>query len=159
MRPDRQNIAIKRVGAGHRDLIETVARWYQHEWSTPIEQTIKRLVHQSDEGIPFHLVLTIDDEAVAAGGIRNQVNIYKSHPQLMKFRPWLALLYTHKDYRNRGFGELLLDRIEKTAKTAGQDTLYLYTFTAESLYKRCGWREIDRVIYKDHDTVIMKKEL
>ena len=60
---------------------------------------------------------------------------------------------------NKGFGTMLLNQIEHCAKERGLTKIYLYTFTAESLYRRCGWKELDRVMYKDHDTVIMEKML
>ena len=41
----------------------------------------------------------------------------------------------------------------------GLPAIYLYTFTAESLYTKCGWKTIDKVSYKGYGTVIMQKEI
>ena len=80
-------------------------------------------------------------------------------PELATFKPWVALLYTDKDYRNQGLGRLLLEQLEHCAQESKLSKIYLYTFTAESLYRRCGWKQIERVVYKDKDTVVMEKEL
>ncbi len=43
-------------------------------------------------------------------------------------------------YRNRGIATNLVGRIEDYAKSLKLDTLYLLTMTAESFFKKCGYR-------------------
>jgi GNAT superfamily N-acetyltransferase len=154
-----RNIKISKLDPTAQELIQKIANWYFNEWNTPIEKTISRLSNQPGHDTIFQLVLALENEVVATGGLCNTVNIYHVHPKLKAYKPWVALLYTQEDYRNRGYGELLLNQIEDSAKEIGLTKIYLYTFTAESLYRRCGWREIDRVSYKGHDTVVMEKKL
>lgn len=87
------------------------------------------------------------------------MNIYKVHKKLKRFNPWVGLLYTQKEYRNKGLATMLLNQIAQCAKEFDLKKIYLYTFTAESLYERCGWTVIERVFYKDHDTAVMEKRL
>lgn len=154
MKPD---INIRPLDASEKDVILTIADWYHKEWQTPVKKTIRRLTNQPDRETLFQLVLTVDDRVVATGGLCNEVNMVKVYPEFGRFKPWVGLLYTHKDYRQQGLGSRLLRAIERRAKGEGYPVIYLYTFTAESLYRKCGWEAMDRVLYKDHETAVMKK--
>lgn len=150
-------IKIAHLDPSNEEVIQKIAQWYFEEWDTPIEKTIRRLSNQSGNDILFQLVIVLNQKVVATGGLCNTVNIYNVHPKLQKFRPWIGLLYTQKEYRNKGLGTMLLKEIERNAKEKNLNKLYLYTYTAQSLYGRHGWREIDNVMYKDHDTAVMEK--
>ncbi|MDX1617202.1 MAG: GNAT family N-acetyltransferase [Balneolaceae bacterium] len=152
-------ITIEQVDPGDGTLIRLIARWYLREWDAPVGKTVRRLSGQPDEDSLFHLVLRLDGEVVATGGLFNEVNIYNVHPRFRRYRPWVGLLYTREEFRGRGFGGMLLNEIEHRAQELGLSRLYLYTFTAESLYKRCGWTVMDRVPYKGHETAVMKKSI
>jgi len=152
-------IKIEKLDPTDEDSIQKIAHWYFDEWDTPIEKTLRRLSNQPNQDTLFQLVLSSNQRIVATGGLCNNVNIYKVHPKLKKFSPWIGLLYTQKEYRNKGFGSILLKEIERYAIEKDLNKIYLYTFTAESLYQRGGWKEIERIIYKDHETVVMEKNL
>lgn len=152
-------ICIEKLDPADKGSILKIAYWYYEEWDTPIDKTVNRLSDQPNRDIIFQLILKRGDEVVATGGLYNDVNIYKDHEKLKKFGPWVGALYTHEDYRNKGFGTMLLKRIECGARERDLQKIYLYTFTAESLYRRHGWREFTRVMYKDHDTAVMEKYL
>ncbi|MGD8426824.1 MAG: GNAT family N-acetyltransferase [Balneolaceae bacterium] len=152
-------IKIEKLDPSDEDSIRKIAHWYFDEWDTPIEKTLWRLSNQPSQDTLFQLVLSSNQKVVATGGLCNNVNIYKVHPRLKKFSPWIGLLYTQKEYRNNGLGTMLLKEIERCAAENDLNKIYLYTFTAESLYQRGGWKEIDRVMYKDHDTAVMEKVL
>ena len=115
--------------------------------------------NQPNEDVLFQIVLSKENKVIATGGLCNNVGILKDYEKFNKFKPWVALLYTEKSYRNKGLGKLLLEQIEWLAKENKLSKIYVYTFTAESLYSRCGWTQIERVNYKDHDTVVMQKDL
>lgn len=155
----KKAISIRKLEPTEKDLILKIANWYYEEWNTPIEKTIRRLSTQAKDDLFFQLILTRENKPIATGGLCNNVNILNVHPQLNKFGPWVALLYTDKDYRGQGYGEALLRQIESCAIDSGLVKIYLYTFTAEALYKRCGWKVTDQVVYKNQETVIMEKEL
>ncbi|UAY51729.1 GNAT family N-acetyltransferase [Ferruginibacter albus] len=140
-------------------LIEKIADWYFEEWKIPKERTIHRLQHQSGDDVLFQLVLFIDNIPVATGGLYNNVGLHQSFPHYKKLQPWIALLYTSSDHRNKGYGRLLLREIESTSSKKGFVDLYLYTFTAEELYLKEGWKELSRVNYHNNQTVIMQKQI
>ena len=152
-------ITIRRLCADELDTIRQIARWYHSEWETPIKKTVSRLTSQPDDDTLFQLIAETEGRMVATGGLCNTVNIYNFHDELRALGPWVGLLYTRTEYRNRGVGTQLLQSIEHEAKEMGRKKIYLYTFTAETLYRRCGWQCIDRVLYKEHDTSVMTKTL
>ncbi|MBX2843003.1 MAG: GNAT family N-acetyltransferase [Flammeovirgaceae bacterium] len=152
-------INIQKLNSNDLTVISKIADWYLAEWDTPRERTISRFSSQPNQDVLFQLVLSVDNKLKAAGGIAHKVEILKVHKKLIKYQPWVALLYVAKDFRNRGLGKMLLEEIEECAKEQNLKKIYLYTFTAESLYKKCGWKVIERVLYKGHNTVVMEKEI
>lgn len=154
-----ESIFIKKLDPADKEYILEIANWYYEEWNTPIDKTAGRLSSKTGNDIILQLVLMRGDKVIATGGLYNNVNIYRDHPKLKKFSPWVGSLYTHENYRNKGYGTLLLNRIENGARERGYKKIYLYTYMAESLYRNYGWREFTKVVYKDHDTAVMKKYL
>lgn len=139
--------------------ITQIAQWYEDEWQSPKERTIQRLSSQPNEYLLCQLLLVQEDELLGSGALCHDPNILKVYPNLSAYGPWIAMLVTAKSKRGRGLGAFLLQALENKAIELGFSTLYLYTFTAESLYKRAGWTTFMTVDYKQHSTVVMKKEL
>lgn len=152
-------IAVYDLDSSNKEQIKIIADWYFKEWGTPIERTFSRLKNQPGKDLLFQLIALKESRLLATAGLGNQVGLLKVYGKFNHLKPWLALLYTEEDYRKQGIGKLLIDETERKAKALNLSTIYLYTFTAESLYTKCGWEKIDMVQYKGHDTVIMKKEL
>ncbi|KAA3637957.1 MAG: GNAT family N-acetyltransferase [Bacteroidetes bacterium] len=152
-------ITITLLAPSDKEQIAQIARWYEEEWGTPAEINIQRLSTHPNQDIIFHLKLSINGEVVAAGGLWNTVNIFNFHENLKQYRPWIAALYTLESFRGRGLGSLVLEHIEQRALELGLEKIYLYTFTAQDLYRKHGWVKIDTVEYKGHATVVMEKQL
>lgn len=154
-----EKLSISKVESTNEVLIKQIANWYLNEWAIPEERTVSRLTNHPNEDVLLQIVLNINDTPVATGGLYNNVSIHQVYPEFKTIDPWVALLYTETNYRNKGLGSLLLETIEKKAIELNYTKLYLFTFTAESLYKRNGWSIIKRVDYRGHDTAIMIKYL
>lgn len=152
-------ITIQKLSPTDKILINQIAQWYLSEWAIPIDITIHRLSNPSNDDVLLQLVLSKNNIPAATGGLYNKVGLLKEHERFQKFKPWVALLYTNTNNRNQGLGHLLLNKIEEEAKKTGLKNIYLFTFTAENLYKRAGWKEMERVNYRGNDTVVMKKFL
>ena len=152
-------ITIREVKKNDTEIISLIASWYLQQWAIPIERTAKRLSEQQEDDIVFHLVLYKDGIPIATGGLHHKVGLLQADDRFKKYDPWVAVLYTIPEQRNSGTGSLLLKKIEDFSLKKGYETIYLYTFTAESLYVREGWKEMERVSYKGHDTVVMQKKL
>lgn len=153
------NIVFKRIAPDDTDLINLIADWYFNEWNIDKEATIKRFSAFPDSHRPFQMVMMLDGIPIATGGVYDHVGILDAEPRLNVYQPWLALVYTLPAYRGKGFGALLCKEIQARAKSIGTDMLYLFTHTAESLYKRLGWEELERIALKGKDIAVMKKEL
>lgn len=153
------NIDYKRITAIDTELISLIADWYFDEWNIDKTATIERLSNFPDDGIPFQLAMTLNGSPIATGGVYHHVGLLDAVPRLKEFEPWLALVYTLPEHRGKGYGAMLCEEIQARAKTLGTKDLYLFTHTAESLYKRLGWEQLERIALKGKDIVIMKKEL
>lgn len=156
---ENNGIGIRPLDPSEENFIQKIAQWSHEEWGTPPEKTFNRLGTQPNSDIVFHLVLCKDGQLISTGGLYHEVNILNQYPHLRAVGPWVAVLYTDKDNRGQGFGEMLLGEIEKRASEHGFRKIYLYTATAERLYKRCGWKNIGRLEYKNMETVLMEKEI
>ncbi|MEZ4843000.1 MAG: hypothetical protein R2784_21315 [Saprospiraceae bacterium] len=89
----KANIEIIKLDPNDGGMIDKIANWYFSEWNTPIEKTIERLTNYPSDDTLLQAILTINGELIATGGLCNNVNIFNKHPELMEFKPWIALLY------------------------------------------------------------------
>jgi GNAT superfamily N-acetyltransferase len=155
----QEEISFQKVQSDNVDVIELIANWYLKEWSIPIERTHQRLTNTPNNDVIFQLILLKDCEPIATGGLYNKVGLLNVYPKLRKFHPWFALLYTDHKYRNRGYGNKLLKKIEEISKAMGYNVIYLHTFSAERLYLKNNWEPFDKIPYKGKVTVVMKKKI
>lgn len=73
--------------------------------------------------------------------------------------PWLADLFVIPEYRGRGIGSALIERIEAEAKSLGFDIIYLYTEDCINLYDSLGWIVLEKTRYAELNVTIMEKKL
>ena len=153
------NTHIELVSASNLSAINIVAEWYSIEWNIPIQTTIQKFNDLFDERSQFQVLLTNDGVPITTGGVYNYVGLLDREPSLKVYENWLALVYTQPEYRGQGYGALICEFIANHAKFLGLKELYLFTHTAESLYKRLGWQPTERLTLGGKAIVIMKKEL
>jgi len=153
------SVYVHQIKTTDERTIQQIANWYQEEWKIPVERTIQRLTTQAKDDILFQFVLKSGDKEIATGGLYHKVGLFLEHPRFKAYTPWVALVYTCPESRQQGFGEKLMKEIERHSLLLGYATIYLFTFTAERLYQRLGWTHMERVMYKGHDAVVMKKTL
>lgn len=139
--------------------IEMIADWYSSEWNIAKETTIQQITHFPTSGIPFQIIMLVDNTPVATAGLYHHVKLLDFDPNFSMYGPWLALVYTTIENRSKGYGTLLCKHIEKILYNLGVKNIYLYTSTAEALYKRLGWVEVERLIIHNREIVVMNKEL
>ena len=73
--------------------------------------------------------------------------------------PWVSGFYVLPGYRRRSIGTRLLRAVVGAARSGGAANLYLYTHTAESLYRRLGWRVMERFALDGKAFALMAKAL
>jgi hypothetical protein len=73
--------------------------------------------------------------------------------------PWLAGVFVEPAYRGCGFASLLVRQDEAFALAASVPTLWLYTWTAESLYARLGWQRVGLATNRGEEVVLMSRHL
>jgi len=153
------NTVIEKLRTKDHLNIEKIAKWYFDEWETPLDKTIQRLSNPNNPNVYCQMVARFNNELVSTAGLYQDVNLLKVYPQYQSLGPWIGLLYTLPKYRKQGLGTSVLNALEKEAIKLKLQKIYLYTFTAETLYKKAGWMSIERLRYKGQDTVIMGKAL
>nr|WP_255723186.1 GNAT family N-acetyltransferase [Flavihumibacter fluminis] len=124
-----------------------------------METTLSRLTAITRQKDQFQLVMTSDGVPIGTAGVYNTVRILEKIPRLNIYTHWLALVYTIPMERGKGYGALLCEKVEEEAKKEGISKLHLYTYTAESLYKRGGWQLVERIEVESRNIVLMEKEL
>lgn len=138
---------------------QLIAGWYLSEWRIPRDKTIQKLHTIAADNSQFQILMTLEGTPISTGGLYDHVGLLDKEPRLKIYKNWLALVYTVPDKRHKGYGALICKHIQEQSKSLGVDTIYLFTDTAESLYKRLGWTEMERLAMGDRNVVLMKKEL
>lgn len=139
--------------------IELIADWYLSEWNIPIQTTIEKTKKLLADNYEFQVLMTLDNKPIATGGLYNHVGLLDREPKLKIYKNWLALVYTKLENRGKGLGALICNNIQEHSKDLGLKHIYLFTHTAENLYKRLGWQQLERLALGGKDIVVMKKEL
>lgn len=157
--PHAQDIRFTLLEPEATSHIDRVAEWYASEWQIPAQQTRERLARLNSGDTQFQVLMSVDGLPLATGGLYNHVGILDKFPHLAVHRHWLALVYTLPAHRGRGYGALLCADIESKARERGLKELTLFTHTAESLYRRLGWQQAERIHAGEKNSVVMTKRL
>ena len=73
--------------------------------------------------------------------------------------PWLGALLVLPEWRNRGVGTMLMHRATGEARRLKVPRLYLWTHSAEGLYRKLGWQVVERSDYYGKEAVVMQIDL
>lgn len=161
LRPTKMKgkLSFHKLQSNETGLIDLIAGWYFSEWNIPVEYTRQRLTDIPNDDVILQMLLLKDNKPIATGGIYNKVGLAKSYPALLEYNPWIALLYTSEENRNKGYGTKVLLKLESISNEMGFKEIFLHTFSAEKLYIRNNWIPFDEFPYKGHNTVVMRKEI
>ncbi len=153
------NINYQIIQPNDHDNIELISKWYLSEWNIPIQTTINKITNLSIENNEFQILMTADSIPIATGGVHNHVGLLDKEPRLKNYKNWLALVYTMPEFRGKGLGALLCKYIQNHSKNIGLKNLYLFTHSAENLYIRLSWDQLERISLDGKDIVVMKIDL
>lgn len=147
------------VNKDDNKIIDLIAECYFLEWNIPKQTTIKKIKSFSADSKQFQILMTLDNMPVATGGLYNHVGLLDRKPKFRIYKNWLALVYTIPEQRQKGYGALICKYIQEHSKKIGFEKLYLFTDTAERLYNRLGWTELERLQLGNRNVVVMEKNL
>jgi len=153
------DIKFQIINPGDKEYTELIAEWYLSEWNIPIKTTIDKIKKLSATNYEFQVLMTVDNKPVATGGIYNHVGLLDKEPRFKIYKNWLALVYTVPENRGKGLGTLICRHIQTHSKVLGLKDIYLFTHTAENLYTRLKWQQLERITLGGKDIVVMKKVL
>jgi len=151
------DIQYQLIKPDDNEHIALIADWYLREWSIPVQTTIEKIKKFSTENHEFQVLMALNNMPVATGGLYNHVGLLDKVPRLKIYKNWLALVYTKPEFRGKGLGALICNHIQDYSKDLGLKEIYLFTHTAENLYKRLAWQQLERLALGGKDIVIMKK--
>ena len=152
-----ETIEIRRVTAGdlghvaalHRlGLVDTGADAGPGPWDDDLRDIEGVYLRKGGE----FLVGVVDGKIVAMGAVR--LDGEAAEVKRMRVRPGL---------QRRGFGRLILERLEAHAAASGARRVWLETTTlqtgAQSFYLGAGYREVERGTFGRFETITYAKEL
>jgi GNAT superfamily N-acetyltransferase len=139
------------------ELAPVVATWLVSEFGYPGSRTVEELTAKilaPPIGPEESFVLLDQDRPVGTASL--------SHDDLASRRdltPWLAGVFVEPAHRGRGYASVLVRRVEAFASAASVPTLWLYTWTAESLYARLGWERVGPETDRGEEVMLMSRRL
>jgi GNAT superfamily N-acetyltransferase len=145
--------------ADHAAAIPQLAQWHHDHWSsvTPHLTLSARIAgFRSRAGrlaVPTSFVALVDDMVVGMACL--VAHDMETRPEL---KPWLATVLVSPEYRNRGIGSALAERVVDEARVLGYARLYLVTFDRTHLYWRLGWRAYEETEYLGLAATIMSRQ-
>lgn len=141
------------------DLLPVVAKWAHEEfWSSSgksLEETQRLFTPvPGSTWLPRTFVLLDGETPVGmASAVEHDL---ESRPELT---PWLAAVVVDRAVRGRGHSRALVGFIEDYARDNKVETLWLFTWSAEALYMKLGWRAVERLQHNCREIVVMNKGL
>lgn len=147
--------------AHHPALIPPLAQRCAEEWAHLYlawgegEAVEESRTARTDGGIPATLVAMDDD-----GALLGTVSVIEDDlPGFEHLNPWLATLLVLPEQRSRGVGAFLVHEAERFAREAGYGEMYLFTESADGLFRRMGWLEMAKTTANGHEVRIFRRHL
>jgi len=144
----------------HADDIPTLAQWHHDQWHTitPHLTVADRIAgfqsRTRRREVPTGFVAVLDEVVVGMACL--VAHDMETRPELT---PWLATVLVAPDYRGRGIGSALSERVVAEARALAFSKVYLVTFDKTSFYARLGWSNLERTDYLGLPATIMIRAL
>jgi GNAT superfamily N-acetyltransferase len=141
------------------DLAPVVAGWllgaFGHADSPPLDIATARVAARISPVGPEQCFVLLHG-GVPLGTATLQHHDLDLRPDLT---PWLAGVYIEPAFRGRGFAAALVGRVVEAARAASVITLWLYTRSAEGLYRRLGWLASETLQRHGRPVTVMRLDL
>lgn len=137
----------------NKSIIATLAAWHNSMWP-----------HGSIEYRKMHLKSQVGSRGIPTTFVAMSGKILLGSaslvPQDLKARqelsPWMATVFVAPEYRKKGVGSTLVNRVVLEAARLNIETVYLFTPDKEKFYAALGWLVIERITYRGELQSIMK---
>jgi GNAT superfamily N-acetyltransferase len=131
--------------ADRPDLVPIVAQWLWDKWWRDDGETLEATRNAvaasvSGSGPPQTFVLLVDGEPVGTASL--VAHDLDERPALT---PWLAGVFIVPEARGRGYVMHLIRAVEDACRSAGIETVWLHTASAERMYARVGWHSVETI--------------
>lgn len=147
--------------ADHKEAIPIIARWYFGQWGeleadNSFGETVQKLHgYLNRDRIPL-LILAIDNDQIL--GVAQLK--YHEIPDYPDREHWLGGVYVPEKHRGKKIGQKLAGKIADIARSFEVQALYLQTQKLDGgLYKKIGWKPVEKIIYRRKEVLIMEKKL
>ena len=148
--------------ADRPEFIEQLARVSWVEWQTVYQQreetfakALKNYRERANiDRLPLALVALRGGELI--GMVSLKFHDMDTRPDL---DPWLGGLFVVQEWRKRGVGSMLMHRAVDEGRRLKVPRLYLWTGSAEGLYRKLGWQVVERTKYCGNNAVVMQMDL
>lgn len=144
--------------ADHAGAIPTLAQWHHDQWHTitPHLTVADRIAGFRSRmrrlDVPTGFVAVLDEVVVGMACL--VAHDMETRPELT---PWLATVLVAPDYRGRGIGSALSERVVAEGRALAFPKLYLVTFNKTSFYARLGWNTVEQTEYLGLPATIMTR--
>ena len=140
--------------------LHEVSNWLYEEWgawyeNSSREKRLNKLKNKlNKKEVPTVFVTVIDETPVGTASLVKYDMQTKEN-----LTPWLASVYVKKEFRRRGIGSQLVQRVTKEARDIGFEEIYLFTPDKKDFYLNLNWKFYRKGVHKDLEVDIMSKEL
>ena len=154
-----QDVTLKFL-ADVPDCIPLLAQWLYDEFHYLIPGKTVEYVIES-----LHTRINVNKLPLCMVAFQNNepcgtVSIKISDMDIREYlSPWLASLYVSKTHRSSGIGTYLVKSIQDVCRQLNNHEMFLYTPNAELFYSRLGWKQLEKVSYRNTDVTILRREL
>lgn len=139
------NIQVKQLIDIDEDTLDTMSNWMYNWWGKKngysydgIKCYMKHSLQR--DRLPQTYGLFVNDKII--GMFQLTLEDLNVRPDIY---PWLCNLYIDEEYRNKGYGRILLESVKGIAKSKLDfNELYLYT-KHSGLYEKFGWKYISDI--------------
>ena len=146
--------------ADHREVIPTLAKWFQAQWPayyagrTPADVVQDFSSEANLIEIPIRLVAFVD------GALAGTITLREHALQdFSEYQPGLGGLFVESYQRGRGIGTALVKAGMQVAREQGFARIFTATATANSILERFGWQPVQAVSHDGEPLNIYRFDL
>lgn len=142
---------IKRFSELSSDELNKIINKHFSHWSkyskemslVDVEYKFKNVYAENDE-LPYGIALIHDNEIIGFCTLR--LNELEHYPE---FNPWICSVMIFDEYRNQGYGKMLIQYAKEEYKSLNFNEVYLWTDKAPQFYEKIGFKYVQDVLKKD----------